>query len=266
MTGFKPETELDHAYEAMMRSPEDQTSQLAYYHRFADAELCLLLESDADGDRLTPAVFELAEGRFVLAFDSDDRLASFSDTPMPFVALPGRVIVAELARQAIGVGVNLGVSESAFLMPAGAVDWLADALAAAPREGMALPVSFAAVSTAGLAGRLEEKLKGLGHLANAVWLAEARHADGRIAMAVVFADARPEAEAALAKTAGEVVQFAGFDPAGVDVLFLNGDQVERSELSRVGQRVVISAPKAVEAIRVAPLAPGSDPDKPPILR
>jgi len=266
MTSIEPETELDRAYVVMMGSPEDQLARLAYYHLFADAELCLLLESDADGDRLTPAVFELAEGRFVLTFDSDERLASFGDTPVPFVALPGRVIVAELAGQAIGVGVNLGVAESAFLMPAEVVSWLAGALAAAPREGMALPVSFVPVSAAGFVGRLEEKLKGLGHLATAVWLAEARHADGRTAMAIVFADARPEVEAALAKTAGEVVQFAGVDPAGVDVMFLTADQIERSGLARVGLRVVVSAPESAVPMHATPAAPGSDPDRPPKLR
>lgn len=266
MTGFEPETELDHAYAAMTREPEDHAASLAYYHRLADAELCVLLESDAEGEVLKPAVFELAEGRFVLAFDSDERLASFSEKVLPFVALPGRVIVAELAGQGIGVGINLGVAESAFLMPAAAVDWLAEALAAAPREGMALPVTFGLAYNTGIAGRLEEKLKGLGDLAHAAWLASACHADGRTAFAIVFENARAAAEAALAKAAGEVIQFSGHDPAGVDVLFLTRDQVGRSGLGQVGTRISISQPAVAETRARDPVAPGSDPDRPPKLR
>lgn len=266
MTGFEPETELDHAYAAMTREPEDHAASLAYYHRLADAELCVLLESDAEGEVLKPAVFDLAEGRFVLAFDSDERLAGFSDKALPFVALPGRVIVAELAGQGIGVGINLGVSESAFLMPSGAVDWLAEALSAAPREGMALPVTFAPAESAEIAGRLEEKLKGLGQLAHAAWLASAHHADGRTAFAIIFENARPETEAALAKAAGEVIQFSGRDPSGVDVLFLTGDQIGRSGLGQVGARIPISLPTAAGTRPGDPVAPGSDPDRPPKLR
>jgi len=199
-------------------------------------------------------------------FDTEERLASFSDQPVPYAALPGRVIAAGLAGQGTGLGINLTVPVAAFVVPADAVDWLAAALSQAPRAGIAMPVAFAAPDSAALAPALERKFAGLGALAAGCWLASARHADGRQAMAVVFEGAQPGTEAAFAKAAGEVVQFAGLDPAEVDVLFLSRAQVTRAGLRQVGRAVTLSAPTVETTELPTRSAPGSDPDRPPKLR
>src|SRR5690606_24860300 len=78
-----------------------------------------------------------------LSFDSEARLASFADAPAPYAALPGRALVQMLAGQGIGLGLNLGVAPSSFLMDAQAVDWLAETLATAPEPMRARPVGLA---------------------------------------------------------------------------------------------------------------------------
>ena len=259
-------TDLDRAHAAMTATPEDATARLAYYHRLADTELCLLLQSEPEGDRIDPAVFRLEEGRFVLAFDGEERLAAFSDAPVLYAALPGRVIVAALAGQGTGIGLNLGVAPSAFLMPPVALDWLADALARAPVVGAGRPLAYSAPSLPGLGRAIAAKLAELGALTAAAWLAGARHGDGRSGHVLVFEDANPAAETALAKAAGEAILFSGTEPQGIELLFLTAAQIAAAGLMAFAERIEIAKPAKTPVERPIPAAPGSDPARPPILR
>ncbi len=259
-------TDLDRSHAAMTRAPDDAPARLAYYHRLADTEFFLLLKSEPTGDQIAPEIFALEEGRFALAFDSEDRMAVFADTPVPYAALPGRVIAAALAGQGVGIGVNLGVAGSAFLMPPVALDWLADALARAPVVGAGRPKAYFAPSLPGLGRAISLKLAGLGALATTVWLAGARHGDGRTGHVLVFEDANPAAETALAKAASEAILFSGTDPQGIEILFLSASQISVEKLAGIAERIAISKPAESAPKRLAPAAPGSDPAKPPILR
>ena len=259
-------TDLDRAHAAMIAAPDDARARLAYYHRLADTELILMLQSEPRGDQIDPAIFALDQGRFVLAFDTEERLAAFSDAPVPYAALPGRVIVASLATQQVGMGLNLGVAPSAFLMPAAALDWLADALSRTPVIGAGRPKTYFPPSITGLGRAIADKLAGLGTLATTGWLAGAEHGDGRTGHVVVVQDASPAAEAALAKAVGEAILFSTADPAGIELLFLTTAQIAAEGLTRVAEPIEISLPAKAATVRPPPAAPGSDPAKPPILR
>ena len=102
------DTPLDRAHRAMTARPADEAARLAYYHRLVGAELCLLLTREPEGDDLAPRVLNLSDGPVVLAFEGEERLAAFADGPVPYAALPGRVVIAHLAGQDIGLGINLG--------------------------------------------------------------------------------------------------------------------------------------------------------------
>ena len=68
-------TELDQSFAAMQANGAGDAARLRYYNHMADTELCLLLEQEPAGDTLSPVLFDLEEGRFVLVFDGEDRLA-----------------------------------------------------------------------------------------------------------------------------------------------------------------------------------------------
>jgi hypothetical protein len=108
---------LDLAHKAMIDAPDNEVARLAYYHCLADCELYVLLATEpVDGD-MVPAIFSLETGTFVLVFDREERLADFAAGPVPYAVLPGRVIAGQLSGQSLGIGVNLGGSEGAFVMP-----------------------------------------------------------------------------------------------------------------------------------------------------
>ncbi|NNL72262.1 MAG: SseB family protein, partial [Silicimonas sp.] len=67
------ETPIDQAHARMEAAPENDALRLSFFERLADGELFLLLESDAQGDVVDPRIFETGEGRYVLAFDREER-------------------------------------------------------------------------------------------------------------------------------------------------------------------------------------------------
>ena len=76
-------TALDAAHAKMEAAPQDDAARLRFYERLADSELFLLLTEEAQGENISPELFEVADGRFVLAFDREDRLARFAGQPAP---------------------------------------------------------------------------------------------------------------------------------------------------------------------------------------
>ena len=60
-------TPLDHAHAAMAQGSEAEG--LRFYQMLADATLFLLLEHEAEGERINPRVFDLPDGPVLLAYD-----------------------------------------------------------------------------------------------------------------------------------------------------------------------------------------------------
>lgn len=261
-------TPLDQAYQAMADAPDGEDApRLRFYERLADGEMILLLEEEPLDENLRPKLFELEDGPVVLIFDTEERLAQFTGIPVPYAALPGRVIAGLLAGQGIGLGVNLGVAPSSMLLPPLAVDWLAETLAHGPEIAEALPEVFEAPG--GLPERLIEgldaKLARAGGLASHALLAAVTYAGGRQGHMLAFIDSADGAQDALARAAAEALIFSGIEAGEMDVVFLNSAQPASLAMTRVALRFDLPQPVAAEppAPRVPP---GMDPDKPPFLR
>ena len=231
-------TPLDVAYRAQEADP-DPVLRLRFHERVLDAELLLLLAEAAVGDRLRPVIFELAEGRFALAFDRDDRLAAFVGAPAPFVALAGRRLVALLAGQGVGIGLNLGAS-SAMLLPAASVEWMAGMAGEGPLEAAGRLRAVAAPGDVppGLIAALGPKLAAMAGVVGAAHLVEARF-DGGTALLLVLGGVPDAARGSVAAAIAEAVRFSGLD-GGLDVTFLDPGAPGYAAVVRVGMRLVPS--------------------------
>ncbi len=117
-------TDLDLAHAAMDAAPDDDIARLRFYERLADTELFLLLGAEAQGDQITPELFEIEDQRFALVFDREERLSEFTGRSAPYAACRAAALAQMLAGQGIGLALNLEVAPSAMLIPAEAVDWL----------------------------------------------------------------------------------------------------------------------------------------------
>lgn len=258
-------TPLDHAHGAMIAAPKDDGARLRFYERLADVELFMMLTKEASGGNISPEMFELADGNFVLVFDREERLAQFATRVVPYVALSGRVVAQMLAGQGIGLGVNLEVAPSSILIPADAVDWLHQTLEHRPDqvEAAIAEVSAPTGLPEVLLTALDAKLASATGLAVSAYLVGVRYAGGGQGHLLGFVDAKEAAQSALAKAAGEALTFSGIEAGAMDVGFFAADDVMTSKLAKVGLR--FDLPQLEEVELHQPKAPGSDPDKPPLL-
>lgn len=257
-------TDLDHAHAAMEAAPLSDALRLRFHERLADSELFLLLTRDPVGEDVDPQMFQAEDQSFVLVFDREARLAEFAGQVAPTVKLAGRGLVRMLAGQGVGLALNLGVAPSATLIPAEAVDWLAETLAHAPTATAARPVEFTApkgLPEALILG-LDRKLATAGGMAQCAWLVGVTYDDGTRGHMLGFVGALLEAEAALAAAAGEALTFSGIEAGAMDVTFVQAGLAVEAKLARVGLRFDLPQPEA-------PLAPnvlGMDPERPPKLK
>ena len=258
------QTDLDRAHAAMEAAADDDTARLAFYDRLADSELALLLTREPDGDRIDPETVDIDGVTYVLAFDREDRLATFTGRAAPYASVPGRALMQMLAGQGIGLALNPEVAPSAILIPSEAVDWLAEALLNRPEEAEARLTEILPPKglPQGLLDALSRKLGRTAGLAKTAWLAAARYEGGGHGHVLAFVDAAPNAETALAHAAGEALTFSGIEAGVIDVLFVAEGDSLTARLARVGLRLDLPDP----AQPAAPPPPGSDPARPPKLR
>ncbi|MEP3918174.1 SseB family protein [Ascidiaceihabitans sp.] len=259
-------TPIDAAHAAMQADPENDATRLAFYERLGDAELYLLLEDEAEGDQITPLIFEIPDGDLVLVFDRIERLTSFTGAASPYAALSGRAIADMLAGEALGLGLNLDVAPSAFVLPPEGVTWMADTFGHAPDEVEAQisEVRPPAGLPETLLTALDTKLATAMGLARCAYLVGVTYEGGGRGHMLSFVDAVPGAEGALAKAAGEALTFSGIEAGAMDVGFVAASDAMADRLGRVGLR--FDLPEPVEMGQVSRAAPGSDPDAPPKLR
>lgn len=264
-------TALDVAHAAMTAGVDtgymgDDTARLQFYERLADTELFVLLDQEPEGGTISPALFEVADGRFVLAFDGEDRLAQFADRAVPYAALSGRVLAQMLTGQGIGLGVNLEVAPSAILIPAEAVAWLNQTLDNAPAQVEARLTGLAAPSglPEALIAALRSKFASAIGLAQAAYLVAVQYEGGGQGHLLGFIGASDRAQDALANAAGEALTFTGIEAGEMDVGFFAPTDPMVKNLARVGVYFEMPQPEARPV--QTPVAPGRDPDNPPILR
>ncbi|NOE25030.1 SseB family protein [Ruegeria sp. HKCCD6157] len=258
-------TALDTAHAAMQADPTSDAARLRFFERLADSELFLMLTEEARDENISPELFDVADGRFVLAFDREDRLAQFAGRPVPYVALSGRVLSGMLSGQGIGLGLNLETAPSSMLVPAEALEWLAETLQHSPQEVEEELAEF--LPPAGLPQNLltalDAKLATAGGLASAAYLVATKSKSGAQGHLLGFVDAIEGAEPALAKAASEALTFSGIEAGAMDVGFFTASEATAALLAKVGLRFDLPQPQIAETVREAP---GSNPDNPPILK
>lgn len=259
-------TPLDTAHDAMQAAPDDDRARLRFYERLADSELFLMLTEEAKDDRVSPELFELPVATYVLVFDREERLSTFAGRAVPYAGLSGRAIAGMLAGQGIGLGLNLEVAPSSILIPPDAVDWLAATLAEAPSEVEERIAEFTrpAGLPEDLLAALDQKLAMTAGLARQAFLVGTVGESGARGHLLAFIDAEDGARAALAKAAGEALTFSGLEAGVMDVGFFAAHDQAAAALARHGLRFDLPEPAKVSEV-VRP-APGSDPEKPPILK
>lgn len=256
-------TPLDQAQAAMEAAPDSTEARLAWFDRLSATEMFLLLEREAEGDKIAPKVFAVEGADLVVAFDREERLTTFAGGAAPYVALSGRVLAAMLSDAGLGLAVNLD-TDAETVLEGEAIAWLARTLAHAPDTVEERPDEVHAPD--GLPERLltalDARLASAEGRALLAYLVATRFDDGRRGHLLAFVDPAPGADGALARLVAEALSFSGLEAATLDVGFFRSTDPICARLARVGLR--FDLPQVDPAFERP--APGSDPAKPPRLR
>ena len=257
------QTPLDIAYQAMQ---QDETNAHAFYERVLETELFLMLESEISGDRAQPLVLETSDGALALVFDLEERLAAFSEVETSYVALSGRRIAGILAEASLGMGLNLGDAPSATVLPPEAVQWLAQAAIGQDEalEAKPLEISKPTGVPEALITALDGKLANMAGVVRAAYLVAVAYEAGESGHMLALVDVPEPAKTGVSEALSEALRFSGIEAGTLDLAFLPLEDPHLEKFDRVGLRFDI--PELVMPKSLPPLAPGMDPDKPPILR
>jgi len=257
-------TPLDLAHADMLATDSD-TDRLKFFEQLAQSELFVLLASEVARDTAEPRIFDVEDGKFVAVFDREARLAEFAGATVPYVCVSGRALAGMLSGRGLGIGLNLGVAQSSFLVPSDAVDWLSDTVSGAPDPVDDTPGAFHAplgVPEAVIMA-LNAKLALAVGMARMCYLVSAEYQSGRRGHLLVIVDAAANAQTALTAAVSEALVFSGIEAGEIDVTFLDSHDPACANLARVGLRFDLLDP--VTPTR-SPSPPGSDPAQPPKLR
>ncbi len=259
-------TALDLAHDAMAAEPENEAMALRFYGLLAASELVLVLEDEPKGEVVVPLLMETEDGPVALAFDGEARFAEFIEAPTPCLTLSGRKVAALLAGQGVLLGVNLGVSNSAALLPADAMDWLCGmALQPVDLEDRRPTRVFQPTDLPlDLLQALDARLALMAGVGTGAYLSGVEYADGSVAHLLAILDVPEAAQPDMAHAVAEALAFSGLEAGALDVTFLEAGSEAAQRLRAASLRFDIPALPEPKGRVVA--APGSDPDRPPILR
>lgn len=200
----------------------------------AGSELFVLLEAEDPGGAAVPAIFDTEEGRFVLAFDSVDRLADFAGAAA-YAALSGRELARQIAGHDVSLGLNIGAASETVLAPEALV-WLAqDAAAMTPAEvelEEVLPPGE--VSALGFMA-LDTRLAALAGIAARAYLARARIGCVERGLLVIVGTAA-EAQSAVSEAVADFAARSGLAEDGLTVVHVGPEAPLVATLERVGLR------------------------------
>ena len=256
------DTPLDRAHETMQADPSDQ-AQMAYYGVLAAAELFVLLTEEPEGDRVVPELFDLGDARFVLAFDTEERLAGFAERIVPYVAMTGRSLAAMLSGTGTGIALNPEVAPSSTLLAPETLAWLAETLDGTPKvaDARISEITSPAGLPEALLLALDRQLASTEGLARSAYLVGVTYEGGMRSHLLGFIGAPDGAQPALAGLVQEALTFSGLEAGALDVAFFAATDAMAARLARHGLR--FDLPELDVPMQRS--APGSDPDKPPRL-
>lgn len=257
-------TDLDTVHAAMNANEEDDIARLRFYERLADTELFMLLENEAEGDEISPALFDVEDQQFVLIFDREARMVEFYGKIAPYAALSGRGMAQMLEGQRIGMALNMGVAPSAMLIPAEAVDWLAQTLGSDPEEveGQITELTPPSGLPESLLEALDRKLATAAGLAVEAYLCGVTYEGGGRGHMLAFVGTVEGAESALTAAVNEALVFSGIDAGMLDVAHFEGGDPVSERVAKVGLRFDLPTPQMPQQPGANP---GMDPSKPPKL-
>lgn len=255
-------TSLDLAVAEMQ---SDDQARFSFFERMLEAEMFMILEDEVDDDVVRPLVLDTSDCAVALIFDTEQKLAEFSGEPVPYLALSGRKVVAMLAGNDIGLGVNLG-SISETVLPPDIVHWLAESLGSKDSIEQEKPVEISAPLNVpeALIKALDQKLANMSGVVLTAYLVAVEYETGGKSHMLALVNVTADAQNGVAEAMSEALLFSGIEAGRLDITFLLAGDASVARFAKVG--LAFEIPELILPKMPEIIAPGMDPDKPPKLR
>ncbi len=258
-------TPLDKTHASLQITEDDEQSYLTFYSCLVETELFVLLDHAPDGDAITPSVIEIDRIKYVLGFDTLDRLTDFSTKTSAYAAFYGRDLIPLLASEALGLALNPEVAQSAELLSPETLIWLADFIRTHPNpideqiSGVSPPQGLSEGIITSISGKLSHAYG----LAICAYIVGVHYVSGNTAHLIAFVGAKPEAESSLSSMMSEALAFSGFSSTLLDVGFFAEDHPIIAALERHGLKINFPQKEPFQSLAVNI---GLDPQRPPKLK
>ncbi len=132
-------TEIDKALEAYIK---DDNAQAEFYDLILNGNFYIPThdEGAAEGaraieenDYISPVILEADDKSYMMLFESEERLIAWAKDPVPYVVLPGHVIV-EMSTAGLHWALNVGTDHQKEFLP-DEIEWLKGIVAKCQEEG-----------------------------------------------------------------------------------------------------------------------------------
>ncbi len=234
----------------------------AYFQVFLETLLRVLLE-ESDAKDPDMEVFAISDGKFVLAFDTDENFSAFVDRPRLCSRITGRDLLKALAGKNIGVIVNANAIEGAAFLTPEQVSW------ALEMSDQSLEIHVSTNSSVARANPSDEVLdiiqrnfNELGGFVDAAYLCNIQDDQGNEALTLALVNCAAEAQLTALLTASDMSRFNPKTAVAI-ALVEAGSEIEQ-KLQQIGVRIEFKVKP--QPVSLTATAPGMDPDRPPKLR
>ncbi|MEM1264887.1 MAG: SseB family protein [Pseudomonadota bacterium] len=233
-------TPLDTAVAAMAAGGDDEAR--AFYTLLRSAELAVPLEGEA------VRLVEAEDGPVALAFDTALRMTDLLG-PGRYALFTGRRLAGILAGQGVALGLNFG-APSETLLPAAAVDWLADVAAPIDIDRLRPERLRPPEVAPDVLMALDRAMPALAAMLPAAILVGVEYQNGADRTLLALPGAPPGSAAAAAQAVSEALALAGLSNASLDVAATPAALTER--LERVGLKIDLTPPARAAAAERPP--------------
>ena len=233
------ECSIDELYSYFHTEPNNIEKKLEFYQRILGNEFLIILESsDFEGD-LTPRTFDTQEGKFLLCYESNEKITNFIIQEVAHVLLSFKKTIALIKNKKIGIALNIG-DNSGVLLGLEAVEWLWKVILSNPSEELSsIPTEFKFPNFVdeSLLSNLKVALETMSGMAKRVVLAQAQYKDLSESFFLGFIDSPQLFHELIRKRVLDIVKLDKSDSVFVDVAFLSSSTELAAQLSKKGLNV-----------------------------
>jgi hypothetical protein len=233
------ELSIDELYTCVYNEPNNIVRKLDFYLRILGSNFFVVLENSDFEEDLRPSIFDTQEGKFLLCFESIEKLTNFITKETAHAVLSFKEIIELIKNKKIGIALNVG-DHSGVLLDLEAVDWIQQVISTGPSEELnSIPIEFEFPNQAdkNLFDNLKITLKTVSGMTKKVVLAHAHYKDLSFSCFIGFIDTPRLFHELIRERVLDTVKLDKSNSVFVDVAFLSSSMELASKLLANGLTV-----------------------------